>query len=71
MGISALPCFLGDADALLVRVPGSPVTYIGDIWLLTHSDTRRTKRVRLLCETVRQVMQENASPLAGRLSGPR
>ncbi|SAL09433.1 LysR family transcriptional regulator [Caballeronia sordidicola] len=43
MGISLLPCFLGDADPMLVRVPGSPVSHIGDVWLLTHGDTRRTK----------------------------
>jgi len=67
MGISALPCFLGDADPSLVRVPGSPVTHIGDIWLLTHADTRRTKRVRLLCDRVRGAMQGYAGRLAGRL----
>lgn len=71
MGISALPCFLGDADTLLVRVPGSPLTHIGDVWLLTHGDTRRTKRVRLLCERVRKAIQENANRLAGRLQEPR
>ncbi len=67
MGVSALPCFLGDADPSLVRVPGSPVTHIGDIWLLTHADTRRTKRVRLLCDRVRGAMQGYAGRLAGRL----
>lgn len=65
MGVSLLPCFLGDADPALTRVPGSPVEHVGDVWLLTHSDTRRTKRVRLLCDTVRTAIQENASRLAG------
>ena len=69
MGISALPCFLGDADPMLIRVPGSPVTHVGDIWLLTHADTRRTKRVRLLCDDVRAAMQGFAGRLAGRLGG--
>lgn len=69
MGISALPCFLGDADPALVRVPGAPVRYVGDIWLLTHGDTRRTKRVRLLCEDVRRAMQGFADRLAGRSAG--
>lgn len=71
MGISAQPCFLGDVDSLLVRVPGSPLTKIGDVWLLTHSETRRTKRVRLLCECVRKVMQENANRFAGLPQEPR
>ncbi|WP_323140015.1 LysR substrate-binding domain-containing protein [Massilia phyllosphaerae] len=65
MGVSLLPCFLGDADPALTRVPGSPVEHVGDVWLLTHSDTRRTKRVRLLCDTVRTAIQENADRLAG------
>jgi DNA-binding transcriptional LysR family regulator len=65
MGIAPLPCFLGDADPALVRLPGSPVTHIGDVWLLTHGDTRRTKRVRLLCEHVRKAMQGFAGRLAG------
>jgi DNA-binding transcriptional LysR family regulator len=66
MGVALLPCFLGDADQALVRVPGGPVKHIGDVWLLTHGDTRRTKRVRLLCDAVRDVIRDNADRLAGR-----
>lgn len=69
MGVSLLPCFLGDADPMLVRVPGSAVSHIGDVWLLTHSDTRRTKRVRLLCDQVRTAMQGFAARMAGRIEG--
>ncbi|MCD2518374.1 LysR family transcriptional regulator [Massilia sp. G4R7] len=65
MGISLLPCFLGDGDPALVRVAGSPVRRIGDIWLLTHSDTRRTRRVRLLCDAVRGAVEKHADRLAG------
>jgi DNA-binding transcriptional LysR family regulator len=69
MGVSVLPCFLGDADPLLIRVPGGPITHVGDIWLLSHADTRRTKRVRLLCDHVRDAMQGFAGRLAGRIEG--
>lgn len=69
MGISLLPCFLGDADPMLSRVPGSPVMHLGDVWLLTHSDTRRTKRVRLLCDYVRSATLGFADRLAGRIEG--
>lgn len=65
MGIALLPCFLGDADPALVRVSGSPARHIGDVWLLTHGDTRRTKRVRLLCDAVRAAIRDNADRLAG------
>jgi len=65
MGIALLPCFLGDADPALVRVSGSRARHIGDVWLLTHGDTRRTKRVRLLCDAVRAAIRDNADRLAG------
>ena len=67
MGIAFLPCFLGDADSSLVRVPGGPVTHVGDIWMLTHGDTRRTRRVRLLCDRVRAAMQGFAARMTGRV----
>ncbi len=69
MGIARLPCFLGDADPLLVRVPGGPITRAGEIWLLTHADTRQTKRVRLLCDALRSAMRGFAGRMAGRLAG--
>lgn len=67
MGIASLPCFQGDADPLLIRVPGGPITLVGDIWLLTHADTRRTKRVRLLCDHIRNSMQAFGAAIAGRI----
>jgi DNA-binding transcriptional LysR family regulator len=66
MGITLLPCFLGDADPVLARVPGGPVARIGDVWLLTHGETRQTKRVRLLCEHIRTAMQDYSERMAGR-----
>lgn len=67
MGITLLPCFLGDADPMLVRVPGSRVTRTGDIWLLAHGDTRGTKRVRLLYGHIRTAMQGLAGRMAGQI----
>jgi len=67
MGIAVLPCFIGDVDPMLTRVPGSPISHVGDVWLLTHGDTRRTKRVRLLCDHVRAAMQRFAGRMAGRM----
>ncbi|MEP7455971.1 LysR family transcriptional regulator [Phyllobacterium sp. SB3] len=67
MGITLLPCFLGDADLVLVRVPGSPTRRAGDVWLLTHGDTRRTKRVRLLCDHLRTAMLGLAKRMTGQI----
>jgi DNA-binding transcriptional LysR family regulator len=50
LGITTLPCFVGDADPLLVRVPGTELHMYGMLWLLTHGETRKTKRVQVLTE---------------------
>src|SRR6202050_2526032 len=51
-GGGTLPCFVGDADPLLSRVPGAALHMHGTLWLLTQSESRRTKRVRLFTEFV-------------------
>ena len=46
MGLGRLPCFLGDPDPDLVRVPGlEPSRYL-DIWVLTHPDLKNVARIR-------------------------
>jgi molybdate transport repressor ModE-like protein len=52
IGITTLPCFIGDADPLLVRVPGTDLHLHGTLWVLTQGETRKTKRVRLFTEFV-------------------
>ena len=66
IGIATLPCFVGDADPLLARVPGTDLHLYGPVWLLTHGETRRTKRVRLFTEFLSQRLAAYASLLAGR-----
>src|SRR5258706_3511703 len=34
LGMTTLPCFVGDADPLLVRVPGTDLHMYGTVWLL-------------------------------------
>lgn len=50
LGMMTLPCFVGDADPLLARVPGTDLNRHGTLWLLTQGETRKTKRVRLFTE---------------------
>ena len=52
LGMTTLPCFVGDADPLLARVPGTDLHMYGTLWLLTQGETRKTKRVRLFTEFV-------------------
>jgi len=65
LGITTLPCFVGDADPLLVRVPGTDLHMYGTLWLLTQGETRKTKRVRLFTEFVSQRLAAYAPLLAG------
>ena len=52
LGVTTLPCFVGDADPQLVKVPGTGLHMHGTLWLLTQGDARKTKRVRLFTEFV-------------------
>src|SRR6476646_3961825 len=65
LGITTLPCFVGDADPLLVRVPGTDLHMYGTLWLLTQGETRKTKRVQLFTEFVSKRLAAYAPLLAG------
>jgi DNA-binding transcriptional LysR family regulator len=65
LGIAPLPCFVGDADPLLVRAPGADLHLYGTVWLLTQGETRKTKRVRLFTEFVSRRLAAYAPLLAG------
>jgi len=65
LGITTLPCFVGDADPLLVRVPGTGLHLYGTVWLLTQGETRKTKRVRLFTDFVSRRLAAYAPLLAG------
>jgi DNA-binding transcriptional LysR family regulator len=69
IGITTLPCFIGDADPLLVRVPGTDLHLHGTLWVLTQGETRKTKRVRLLSEFVSRRLAAYAPLLAGLSAG--
>jgi DNA-binding transcriptional LysR family regulator len=65
IGVTTLPCFVGDADPLLERVPGTDLHLYGPVWLLTQGETRKTKRVRLFTEFVSRRLAAYAPLLAG------
>lgn len=64
-GAALLPCFLGDPCAALVRV-GQP---LGDIdvglWILTHSDLRRSARVRAFMDFTGAEMAKHRRTIEG------
>src|SRR5579871_6661824 len=65
LGITALPCFIGDADSRLVRVPGADLHMYGTLWLLTQGESRKTKRVRIFTEFLSGRLAAYAPLLAG------
>jgi DNA-binding transcriptional LysR family regulator len=65
LGIAVLPCFVGDAEPALVRVPGSRLGTHGTLWLLTQGETRRMKRVRLFIDFAARRLAAHAPRLAG------
>ena len=65
LGITTLPCFIGDADPLLARVPGTDLHIYGTLWLLTQGETRKTKRVRLFTAFMARRLARHAPLLAG------
>ena len=52
MGMAMLPCFMGDPDPDLERVPPGQPKPSYDLWLLRHRDTRSTARLRVFSEFV-------------------
>jgi DNA-binding transcriptional LysR family regulator len=65
LGMTTLPCFIGDADPMLVRVPGTGLHLYGTLWLLTQGETRKTTRVRLFTEFASRRLAAYAPLLAG------
>jgi DNA-binding transcriptional LysR family regulator len=65
LGITTLPCFVGDADPFLVRVPGTNLHTYGALFILTQGETRKTKRVRLFTEFVSRRLAAYAPLLSG------
>ena len=70
IGITTLPCFIGDADSQLTRVPGSDLHLYGTLWLLTQGETRKTKRVRLFTEFMARRLAGHEVLLSGQSTTP-
>lgn len=68
VGITGLPCFVGETDPLLVRVPDSDLHLYGTVWILTQGEARKTKRVRLFTDFISRRLAAYA-PLLNGVSG--
>lgn len=66
MGVSPLPCYLGDTAPGLRRVRPPVPELATELWLLTHEDLQRTARVRALLDHLALAMTAERDLLEGR-----
>lgn len=66
MGLAMLPCFLGDPEPGLVRVPGASPIPDRSIWLLLRAGLRTTARVRAFADFIAAAILDRRALLEGR-----
>jgi DNA-binding transcriptional LysR family regulator len=65
VGLSILPCYLGDSDPLLQRI-GDVLNGVQiDQWLLVHRDVRTLVRVRLVMDALIRLFQSKRAVIEG------
>jgi DNA-binding transcriptional LysR family regulator len=64
MGVTVLPCFLGDGEPTLVRVAPA-VLGSRPMFLVVHPDLARVARVRVVMDFIVEIMTEEATHLRG------
>lgn len=69
MGLTMLPCFIGDGEPGLVRVPGAVPVPDRSIWLLSRADLRRTARGRSFVDFIAAAILDHRDLLEGRNPG--
>ena len=67
-GIGYLPCFEGENDPALVRVPEFELLPDMEIWVLTHADLRDNPRVRVLLDLLYRTFAQHRSWIEGHAS---
>lgn len=65
LGVSILPCFLGDSDPALVRYSEPRPEWDLGLWILLHPDLRRTARVLTFRDYMMRAMQARSDLFAG------
>jgi DNA-binding transcriptional LysR family regulator len=69
LGATLLPCFLGDGRPDLARIgPLLPELDLG-LWMLTHSDLRRSARVRAFMDFVGAELTKHRRAIEGEETG--
>lgn len=65
LGLAVLPRYLGDGDAALTRIEMASAPPLRDIWVIVHSELRRSPRVRAVLDFVVATVAARKKALAG------
>ena len=65
MGVAILPCFIGDSDPSLTRIPPFTTEYQYDLWLLYHPDLRDNAKIQALSQFLYQRFSDNRQLFEG------
>lgn len=68
IGISGLICLSGDLDPDIMRLPPGREMRLFDVWVLTHSDLRRTLRVKTFMDFTVNALLKHQDQLKGVLA---
>jgi DNA-binding transcriptional LysR family regulator len=72
IGLAVLPCYLGDPEPGLARALPDPLPDLArELWLVTHSDLKRTARVRAFFDIVGTGLAADKALFEGREPAPR
>ena len=66
MGITSMPCYLGDADDRLVRATHVVEPLTLELWILTHPDLRHTARVKALMSVLYDKLKRDEDLYSGK-----
>lgn len=69
LGVSILPCFMGDPDPVLVRCSEPRPAWDLGLWILLHSDLKRTARVLAFRDYMMKAIKAEGNLFMGRRSG--
>ena len=71
LGLTILPCFLGDRDPRLIRIEPPIKELETNVWVLTHKDLRNSARVRALSDHLARGLRRQRALLEGTHATPR
>ena len=71
MGVSIIPCFMGDADPALERYCDPDPAYDLGLWILLHPDLKRTARVLAFRDHMAREISEKKALFEGQCPQPQ